>query len=26
MNMGYALPNVIVLGLWDVGVCTIFIR
>jgi hypothetical protein len=26
MNMGYALPNVIKIGLWDVGVCTIFIR
>jgi len=26
MNMEYALPKVIKIGLWDVGVCTIFIR
>jgi uncharacterized membrane protein (Fun14 family) len=26
MIMGYALPNVIKISLWDVGVCTIFIR
>jgi hypothetical protein len=24
--MGYALPNVIKIGLWDVGVCAIFMR
>jgi len=26
MNMGYVLPNVIRIGLWDVVVCAIFIR